>query len=159
MVADGKGLAEDGDLIGDIVVEGAELVDAHLGILGKAAVDVDAEELEIFAHVTEAAAAGRAVTAGNDRVHQHALTDLERAIIALGQGDDIAQYLMAQNGGHRRRHVLAAVDGHVRAAHAAVAHFDERLPLVRHRHGDIAKLEIKPVFQYCCFHVYHPFVV
>ena len=152
MVADSKGLAEDGDLIGDIVIERAELVHTHLGILRKAAVDMDAQELEVFAHMAEAAAARRAVTAGDDRVHQHPLAHFEGAVVPLGQGGDVAEDLMAQHRRHRRRHVLAAVDGHVRAADPPVADLDEGLFVIRHRHGDIGQLKIKPVFQNCCFH-------
>ena len=44
MLTDCERLAEDSDLIGDILIERDELVNADLGVLCKAAVDMDAEE-------------------------------------------------------------------------------------------------------------------
>lgn len=156
VIADGKGLAKDGDIIGDVLIKGDKLVHADLGVLGEAAVRVDAEELEVLADMGEAALAGGALAAGDDRVHEHALADLEGAGIPGGQGLDGAENLMAENGGDGGGHVLAAVDGDIGTADAGKLDLDERLVVIRNGDGDIGKLEVKPVFQYSCSHSIAP---
>ena len=152
VVAHGKGLGEDGHVVRHIVGHSHQLVNAHLGVLGKAAVHMDAQQLQILAHMAQATLAGGTVTAGDDGVHQDSLTHLEGAGVALGQGLYGAQYLMAQDGGHGGSHVLAPVDNNVGAADTGQLHLDEGLVLAGHRHGYIAKLQVQPIFQNCCFH-------
>ena len=152
MLTDGERLAEDSDLIGDILIERDELVNTDLGVLCKAAVDMDAEELQVLADPRQTALAGSALAAGDDWVHQHALTELELAVVALGQGLYRSEDLMAENGRDGSGHVLAAVNGDVGAADARALHLDERLIFVGNRHRDIAQLEIEPIFQYSCLH-------
>ena len=152
MLTDSERLAEDSDLIGDILIERDELVNADLGVLCKAAVDMDAEELQVLADPGQAALAGSALAAGDDRVHQHALAELELAVIALRQGLYGAEDLMAENSRDGGGHVLAAVDGNVGAADACALYLDERFIFAGNRHRDIAQLKIEPIFQYSCFH-------
>ena len=152
VLTDGERLAEDSDLVGDVVIERDELVNTDLGVLCKAAVDMDAEELQVLADPRQTALAGSALAAGDDRVHQHALTELELAVVALWQGLYRSEDLMAENGRDGSGHVLAAVNGNVRAADACALHLDERFVFAGDRHRDIAQLEIEPVFQHCCFH-------
>ena len=111
---------------------------------------MDAEELQVLADPRQTALAGSALAAGDDWVHQHALTELELAVVALGQGFYRAEDLMAENGRDGSGHVLAAVNGDVGAADARALHLDERLIFAGNR--DIAQLEIEPIFQNSCFH-------
>ena len=103
-------------------------------------------------HMGQAPLAGGAVTAGDDGVHEHPLAHFEGAGIALGQGLYGAQYFMAENGWHSGGHMLAPVDDDVGAADAGQLHLDEGLVLAGHGHGYIAKLQVQPIFQNCCFH-------
>ena len=145
MLTDGKGLAEDGNIVGNILIERDKLVNADLGVFGKAAVNMDAEKLQVLADPRKPALAGGAVSAGDDGVHEHALTKLELALVALWQALEGSEYFMAEDGGNGGGHVLAAVNGDIGAAYARKLDLDKRLILVRDGNGDIAELEIEPI--------------
>ena len=152
MIADGEGLAKDGDFIGKVIRNGDELIHTHLGIFGEAAVPVDAEEFQILTDMAQPPFAGRAVTAGDDRVHQNTLAEMEGSVIAFRQGFDGTENFMAEHAGNGGSHMLVTIDDHVRAADAAVANFNQRLVRPGNRHRNVGQFKIQPVFQYCCFH-------
>ena len=129
-----------------VVGNGDKLLHADLGVFGKASVPMDAEQFQVLAHMAEAASAGGAVTAGDNRVHQNPLAQMEGSFIAFRQGLNGAEDFMAEHAGDRGGHVLVAVDDHVRAADAAVADFDQGFIRARHRHGNVGELELEPVF-------------
>jgi len=101
-----------------------ERVPGDDGVLGKAAVRVDADQFERRAHMRAARPAGVAVPAGDQRVDRYPRPGRVRPAVRVRHR---AGELVA---GHQRRlgaHVLAEVDHHIGSADAAVGNPNERL--------------------------------
>ena len=139
---DGQGLCHRGDVPGHVVGQFPQHVGRMRERLAHAALDVNAQNMQARAAVRAADGARIALAAVEVRVDDDMVAHFQAAGIVLGNGQDLAGDLMADDARVRDERVRSAERADVAAADARGAHFDEGLTLLGNGFGNVDALDL-----------------